>query len=138
MIITVTNGFATEALAWNRTRTEEVFVHALDYVGFTILHADVVRDHELCQGNAVDEDDSGGYAVGVGNGLVGEIARGDEYAPVSLRAMQGADETLDLRAADCMPGCITFGLYVNLVKAERVLADHAVQAVIARSAQELG
>ena len=95
-------------------------------------------DHELRQRDAVDKDDPGGYAVGVGDGLVGEAARGDEDAAVSLRAVQGADEALDFRAADRVRGRVPLGLHVDLVQAERVLADHAVQAVIAGSAQVLG
>ena len=55
-----------------------------------------------------------------------------------LRAVQGADESLDLGAADGMRGGVPLGLHINLVQAERVLADHAVQAIIAGPAQVLG
>jgi len=45
-----------------------------------------VGGHELSQRDAVDEDDPRGYPVSVGDGLVGEAARGDETlrAAISL------------------------------------------------------
>lgn len=113
---------------------EEVFVHALDDVGLPVLHADVVGDHELSKRDAVDENDPRGYAVSVSDGFVGEAARGDEDSAVGLRAVQGTDESLDFGAPDRVSGRLPLGLNVNLVQAERVLADDAVQAVIAGSA----
>ena len=79
---------------------EEVFVHALDDVSLPVLHADVVGDNELSQRDAVDEDDTRGYAVSIGNGFVGEAADGDEDSAVGLRAVQGTDESLDFGAPD--------------------------------------
>src|ERR1700722_12286230 len=113
---------------------EEVFVHALDDVGLPVLYADVVGDHELGKRDAIDEDNSRGYAVVVGDGLVGETAGGDENSAVSLRAVQGTDESLDLRAPDRARGRVPLGLHVNLVQAERVLADDAIQSIVTRSA----
>jgi hypothetical protein len=116
---------------------EKVFVHALDDVGFPVLHADVMGHHKLRQRDAVDENDTGGYPVGVGDGLVSEAARGDKDPAVNLCTVQGADESLNFWAADSVRGSVPLGLHVNLVQAERVLPDDAVQAVIAGSAQVL-
>ncbi len=91
-------------------------------------------NHELSQRDAVDEDDPHGSAVSVGDGLIGEAARGDEYSAVGLRAVKGADESPDFGAPDRVIGRVPLGLHVNLVQAEQVLAYDAIRPVIAGSA----
>jgi hypothetical protein len=55
-------------------------------------------------------------------------------AAVGLGALQGADEGLHLGALDCGVAVVALGLYADQIESKGVLADHAVEAAVARSA----
>jgi hypothetical protein len=86
-----------------------------------VLDANVVQHDELSQPDAVDQDESCAHPLGVIPCLGGEPACGDEDASVGLRAVQGPDEGLDLRAADGMVCCVPLGPYVDPVQTENTL-----------------
>ena len=71
-------------------------------------------DHELREALPIDEDDLVLDGAGVGDGVGGEVAGGDEDAFLGVLACEGADEVLDLLAAD--GGLPALGLDVDDVE----------------------
>jgi hypothetical protein len=105
---------------------KEVLVDALDHIGVLVLYAYVVLNHQAAQSLTVNQDDPGCYPVGIGDGLRGEAASGDEDAPVGLGTVQCPDELLDLWPTHRPGRPVSLGLNVDAIQPERVLADHAV------------
>jgi hypothetical protein len=73
---------------------EEVFVYPLDDMGFLVLYADVVLDHQLCKLAPVDQHHPGGNPLSVCGGICGEAAGRDEDATVRLGSVKGSDKRL--------------------------------------------
>jgi hypothetical protein len=61
----------------------------------------------------------------------------DEHPAAGLRSVQGADEGLDVGAAD-MPVGIGLGPYVNRIQAQLLQADQPIKARVAGGAKMLG
>jgi hypothetical protein len=96
--------------------SEEVLVDPLHHVGRLVLNADVVPDHEVRKGVAVDQDQSCVHAVCVVDGVRGEAAGSDEDASVGLRSVQRADERLNIRPADSTVSGMALGLDVDAIQ----------------------
>jgi hypothetical protein len=59
---------------------EEAFVNPFDHIRLLILHANIVTNHQCAEFSAVDQDDSGGYPLGILDGFRREPARSNEDA----------------------------------------------------------
>jgi len=59
-------------------------VYPLDDIGFLVLDADVVLDHQFCKHAAVDQNHPCGNTLSVCGGICGEAAGRDEDATVRL------------------------------------------------------
>jgi hypothetical protein len=97
---------------------EEIFVNSLDDIRFSILHADVEVNHQLGERVPVNQDQPRGDALGIVPGVGGKAAGSDEDATVSLGAVKGTDELLDLRAPNRSVGGVTLRLNVDPVEAD--------------------
>jgi hypothetical protein len=106
-------------------------------MGFLVLDADVVLDHQLCKLAPVDQHHPGGNTLSVCGSICGEAAGRDEDATVRLGAVKGSDERLDPRPPNRMLRPVTLCLNIDAIEAECILADNPVQALIASPPQVL-
>lgn len=95
-------------------------------------------EHQLRELAAIDQDHSRDDMNCELDRFRREARGGDEYALRSALSMERSDEALNFWAADRPSRCPALGLDVDLVEAELVFSDDAVDAFISALTQPLG
>ena len=117
---------------------EVVEVDALDFDSARNSDTDVELYHQICQGISADQDNPQGARLLRGfEGVFRERRGCDEHTLLRTFADQRADETLDSWAVNRIAGLIPFGLQVDAVQSQAVLADNTIHAAISGAAELL-